>query len=87
MTAKAMSQLREHGLTIDSILNTPDEKLNELINCVGFHNRKTEFIKEVSRVLRDKYNDDIPKTAEELMGLKGVGPKMAYLCMQEAWHE
>ena len=36
-------------------------------------------------MLYEKYNSDIPKTAEELMKLKGVGPKMAYLCMTCAW--
>ena len=34
----------------------------------------------------DKYNGDIPKSAEELCKLPGVGPKMAHLCMQVAWN-
>ena len=49
--------------------------------------RKVEYIKKTSEVLRDKYNGDIPNTVEELCKLPGVGPKMAYLVMKCAWNE
>jgi len=42
MTAAAMGRLRQHGLTVDNILSTPDEQLSKLINNVSFYNRKTE---------------------------------------------
>jgi len=32
-----------------------------------------------------KYGGDIPRNVKELCMLPGVGPKMAYLCMQTAW--
>ena len=35
-----MKKLRAHGLSVPSILDTPDAKLNELIHAVGFHNNK-----------------------------------------------
>ncbi len=48
---------------------------------------KVKYIKETCQVLKDKYDCDIPRTVEELLQLKGVGPKMAYLCMCSAWDE
>jgi len=81
----AMTRLKNNGLTIDNILETSDTKLGELIYPVGFWRRKVVYIKETSQILKDKYNSDIPKTVEELCQLKGVGPKMAYICMNVAW--
>ena len=52
-----------------------------------FFQRKVEYIKKTSEVLRDQYNSDIPGTVEELCKLPGVGPKMAYLVMKCAWNQ
>ncbi|KAL1984194.1 hypothetical protein VTN96DRAFT_9415 [Rasamsonia emersonii] len=78
-------EVKDSTLNIENILAVSPERLNELIRTVGFHNNKTKYIKEAAVILRDKYNSDIPSTAEELMKLPGVGPKMAYLCMSAAW--
>ncbi|XP_018335211.1 endonuclease III-like protein 1 isoform X2 [Agrilus planipennis] len=85
VTHAAMMRLISHGCTVDNILNTPDEKLGELIYPVGFWKSKVKYIKKTSEVLKNKFNGDIPKTLEDLCSLPGVGPKMAHLCMQIAW--
>jgi len=81
----AMERLKEHGLTIENLLNTSEEKLGELIKPVGFWRRKAQYLLEVAAVLRDQYGGDIPDSVEGLCKLKGVGPKMAHLCMNIAW--
>lgn len=73
------------GLNLENILAVPAERLNELIWAVGFHNNKTKYIKGAAEILRDAHGGDIPDTAEGLMALPGVGPKMAYLCLSAAW--
>ena len=73
------------GLCLENILDVLPERLNELIYSVGFHNNKTRYIKATALILRDQYDGDIPDTVEGLMGLPGVGPKMAYLCLSAAW--
>ncbi|ELR04513.1 DNA N-glycosylase and apurinic/apyrimidinic (AP) lyase [Pseudogymnoascus destructans] len=73
------------GLNLENILAVPAERLNELIWAVGFHNNKTRYIKGAAEILRDAHGGDIPDTAEGLMALPGVGPKMAYLCLSAAW--
>ncbi|KFZ09749.1 hypothetical protein V502_08516, partial [Pseudogymnoascus sp. VKM F-4520 (FW-2644)] len=65
------------GLNLENILAVPAERLNELIWAVGFHNNKTKYIKGAAEILRDSHGGDIPDTAEGLMALPGVGPKMA----------
>lgn len=76
---------KDSTLTLENILAVSPERLNELIRTVGFHNNKTKYIKQAAILLRDNYDSDIPSTADELMKLPGVGPKMAYLCMSAAW--
>lgn len=44
-----------------------------------------EYLKKTSSILKEKYNNDIPDSAEKLCELPGVGPKMAHICMQVAW--
>ena len=83
----AMRNLQAHGLTVEHIhTNTTPEQLNQLIGKVGFHNNKTKYIKEVVQILLEKYQGDIPKTAQEMIDdLPGVGPKMAYLIETIGW--
>ncbi len=89
VTAVAMRRLQTElpppGLTLETILDVPPDRLNELIWAVGFHNNKTRYIKATALILRDVWASDIPNTIEGMISLPGVGPKMAYLCMSAAW--
>ncbi|GFY41738.1 hypothetical protein TNIN_314221 [Trichonephila inaurata madagascariensis] len=87
VTFAASQRLIEHGLTVDNILNTPDEKIGELIYPAGFWKTKIKFIKNTTRILKDQYNGDIPRTYKELCKLPGVGPKMAHIVMSVAWND
>ncbi|KAF9168988.1 DNA N-glycosylase and apurinic/apyrimidinic (AP) lyase [Mortierella sp. AD011] len=73
------------GLTIQGVLDVPSEELNNIISAVGFHNKKTIFMKQIAEICKTQYNGDIPGTPEDLIALPGVGPKMAYLTLQVAW--
>ncbi|ODV92196.1 hypothetical protein CANCADRAFT_783 [Tortispora caseinolytica NRRL Y-17796] len=91
VTAGAMSSLREALATrnlifsVDGVCKMTLEEIDECIAKVGFHTKKAHYILQTSRILREKYDGDIPESTEDLQKLPGVGPKMAYLCMQSAW--
>ncbi|PWW78286.1 DNA glycosylase [Tuber magnatum] len=88
VNAVAMKDLQEQlpgGLCLESILEVEPKRLDELIKIVGFHNRKTEYIKKAAVIIRDRHGGDIPDTFEGLTALPGVGPKMAHLCLSAAW--
>lgn len=82
---RLQTSLPPPGLTLSNILSVAPATLNALIHPVGFHNNKTKYIKATAALLVEKFDSDIPTTAEALMSLPGVGPKMAYLCMSAAW--
>ncbi|KAF1483733.1 Endonuclease III-like protein 1, partial [Pygoscelis antarcticus] len=85
VTSAAMLRLRQHGLTVDSILQMDDATLGRIIYPVGFWRNKVKYIKQTTAILKQKYGGDIPRTVEELVQLPGVGPKMAHLAMNIAW--
>lgn len=85
MTAEAMRNLKNHGLTIGNILNTEESKIDELIKKVGFHQRKAGYIKKVAKILNEEYHNDIPESYDDVIKLPGVGPKMAHILMNIAW--
>ncbi|CAG8582900.1 7620_t:CDS:2 [Paraglomus occultum] len=88
VTAAAIKNLQQrlpNGLTLQSVLDADEEFIDACISKVGFHKRKAMYIKQAAVICRDLYGGDIPDTVEGLMNLPGVGPKMAYLCMQVAW--
>lgn len=87
VTSAAMARLRAHGCTIENILNTSDKKLGELIYPVGFWQRKVIYIKNTTKILKEKYGCDIPDSLENLLKLPGIGPKMAHLIMKCAWNQ
>ena len=81
----AMTRLRDNGLTVENLLKTDDETLGKLIYPVGFWKNKVKFLKKTALILREKYDCDIPDSIKDLCSLPGVGPKMAYICMNIAW--
>ncbi|GMG44751.1 unnamed protein product [Ambrosiozyma monospora] len=73
------------GLCLDAIRNLEEAKLDELIFKVGFHKRKSHFIKQTCEILYSEHRGEIPRTIEEITAFPGVGPKMGYLLLQIAW--
>eukprot|EP00005_Dracoamoeba_jomungandri_P008457 CAMPEP_0174263054 /NCGR_PEP_ID=MMETSP0439-20130205/17041_1 /TAXON_ID=0 /ORGANISM="Stereomyxa ramosa, Strain Chinc5" /LENGTH=163 /DNA_ID=CAMNT_0015348183 /DNA_START=207 /DNA_END=699 /DNA_ORIENTATION=+ len=83
-TEAAMRELMEGpGLTVEKILKTSEETIKTCIYGVSFHNRKAQYIKKATAILKEKHHSDVPDNLTDLMALPGVGPKMAYLCMQQ----
>ena len=83
----AMARLRAHGCTPENILNTDEDALDALLNPVGFHRRKAQYLRATAKILLEEYGGDIPPSVETLCALPGVGPKMAYLVMNVGWGE
>ena len=52
-------------------------ELKQLIQKIGFYNVKAIRIKEVSKILVDRYNSKVPSNIDDLLKLPGVGRKTA----------
>lgn len=85
VTYNAMQRLKKNELTPQTICQMDTQKLEQLIYPVSFYKNKAKYIQKTAQILNDQYDSDIPNSAEGLMKLPGVGPKMAHLCMKSAW--
>ena len=83
----AMRRLIAHGCTPENILATDEDTLDVMLNPVGFHRRKSQYLRATAKILLDEYDGDIPPSVETLCALPGVGPKMAYLVMNVGWEK
>jgi endonuclease III len=82
-----MENLKKWGLTVNHVVDSSDSEIKSLIDSVTWASKKSNYIKKTAQILKDQYAGDIPPTLEKLQELPGVGPKMAVLCMQEAWKQ
>ena len=72
-------------MTIETIMNTEEVKLNGWISKVGFHNKKAKYIKDSTAQIVEKHNGKVPSNLKDLCALPGVGLKMAHLVLQCAF--
>ena len=77
VTAKASIRLLKKYNTPQKILRLSNKQIEKLIYPVGFYKTKAKRIKEICKVLIEKYKGKVPDTFDELIKLKGVGPKTA----------
>lgn len=59
--------------------------LEDLIHPCGFYRNKAKNIKACAQKIVSDFNGDVPRTAEELMSLPGVGRKTANVVLLEAF--
>jgi endonuclease-3 len=83
-TSAAVSRLLKspYGLTIKGVQDIPSPELTSLLYGIGFHNKKSVYMKNIADILSEKYDSDIPRTFQEIVSLPGIGPKMGHLIMQ-----
>ena len=60
-------------------------KLEKLIFSSGHYHKKAKVLKHVSQVLIDEFGSEVPSTKEELMSIKGIGPKTANIVLAFAF--
>jgi endonuclease III len=71
--------------TPKKILRLSDRKLEELIFSSGHYRKKARTLKHVSEVILKEFNGKVPDTREELMSIKGIGPKTSNIVLAFAY--
>eukprot|EP00041_Stephanoeca_diplocostata_P001773 m.21370 g.21370 ORF g.21370 m.21370 type:complete len:520 (-) comp12402_c0_seq1:24-1583(-) len=97
---KTRAYEQKQRFTAAFILQLGPVNLDQLIGKVGFHNNKTKYLLGACTLLMDpSFAPDaggsgssrpigtVPHSAEELLRLPGIGPKMAYLIAQIAFKD
>ncbi len=80
-TEKASKALFKVADSPEKILGLSQERLEKLIFSTGYYKNKAKTLKSVCSELIEKHNSKVPETKEELMAIKGIGPKTANIVL------
>ena len=61
------------------------DEIKNIIRPIGTFNKKAQFIKDISKVLLEKYDGKVPNTHKELETIPGVGHKTANVVLGELY--
>jgi endonuclease-3 len=85
VTYPAARKLFERFSTPEEMVKADVSEIENLIKDVGFYRVKAGRIKEISRILLEKYDGKVPDDMEALLELPGVGRKTANCVLAHAF--
>ncbi len=85
-TAEASSRLFKLSKDPLTMSKLSLKQIEKAIYPVGFYITKTKRIKEICKILLDKYNGKVPNNMDKLLELPGVGRKTANLVLTEGFN-
>lgn len=84
-TEIASGRLFEHVKTPQDIVKMPTKKLEKLIFSSGHYHKKAQVLKHVSGELIKRFDSKVPSDKDELLSIKGIGPKTANIVLAFAY--
>ncbi len=81
VTAEASRRLFEIAPTPDRLAKLEEERIARAIYPAGFYNTKAAQLKEIGRIIRDDFDDEVPASEADLLAMPGVGRKTANLVL------
>ncbi len=85
-TKKISNELFQIADNPQKILNIPLKRLEGIIYSTGRYHKKALTLKHVSNELIKRFNGIVPDTKEELLSIKGIGPKTANIVLNFAFN-
>ncbi len=77
--------LFEYAKTPKQMVKLPISTIEKIVHPVGFYRQKARQIHSVSQRLIDDFGGKVPHTRDELISIKGIGPKTANLVLGVAF--
>jgi endonuclease-3 len=73
--------------TPEKIIKLPLKKLEKIIFSSGHYHKKALTLKHVSKEILERFNNKVPDKKDELMSIKGIGPKTANIVLNFAFNQ
>ena len=86
-TQKVSKALFKIAKTPKQIASLSIKKLEKIIYSSGHYKKKARVLKHVSKELIKRFKSRVPKTREELLSIKGIGPKTANIVLAFAYNQ
>lgn len=84
-TEKVSEQLFKIADTPKKILSLPVKKLEKIIYSSGHYKKKAKVLQHVSKELIERFDSKVPDNKQDLLSIKGVGPKTANIVLAFAF--
>lgn len=86
-TSKIVRKLFQKYKNARELANADLNDIKSIIHSIGFYNTKAERIKQVSKIIVEKFQGIVPNEAEDLLELPGVGRKTANCVLVYAFNK
>jgi len=86
-TEKVSKVLFQIADTPKKISKLPLKKLEKIIYSSGHYKKKAKTLQHISNELIKKFNSKVPDSKEELLSIKGIGPKTANIVLAFAYNK
>jgi endonuclease III len=86
-TSKIVRKLFQKYKNALELANADLNDIKSIIHSIGFYNIKAERIKQVSKIILEKFHGVVPNEIEDLLGLPGVGRKTANCVLVYAFNK
>lgn len=73
--------------SLKALKEAPLSDLEEILRSIGSYHKKALYVKEIAKILDDKYNDVVPTNRDILISLPGVGRKTTNVFLSEYYKE
>ncbi len=85
VTYEVAEKLFQKYPTAEKLKDAPVEEIARLIYPAGFYREKAKKIKEIAKLIWEKYKGKVPTTLDELLKLPGVGRKTANIVLSRCY--
>ena len=86
-TEKVSNALFAVADTPEKIIKIPIKKLEKIIFSSGHYKKKARTLQHVSKELISRFNSRVPSNKEDLLSIKGIGPKTANIVLAFAYQK
>lgn len=86
-TSKIVRKLFQKYKNALELANADLNDIKSIIHSIGFYNIKAERVKQVSKIILEKFHGVVPNEIEDLLGLPGVGRKTANCVLVYAFNK
>jgi len=86
-TEKVSKKLFEVVNTPEQLVKIPIPKLEKIIFSSGHYKKKARVLHSVSNELITRFNSKVPDKKDELLSIKGIGPKTANIVLAFAFNK
>lgn len=84
LVAKMMPDIFGRIKKPEDLITIPQKDLEKLIYPVSFYRNKAKHLKQLGKILVERYKGKVPLTHAELIALPGVGEKTAHIVLHRA---